>query len=68
MKARASNGQSRMAELLETLALKEGVCQTAYLDSVSVGRCNQRRTKGPVLFSLSIENFAQNHRSCASRI
>ena len=59
MRAKASNGQRRMTELLEKLAVREGVQQSPYLGGVTVGRCNQRRTKGPVLYEPSIVFVAQ---------
>ncbi|MGH9550126.1 MAG: AraC family transcriptional regulator [Terriglobales bacterium] len=43
-----------MTELLEKLAVREGVHPSPYLGGVTVGRCNQNRTKGPVLYEPSI--------------
>jgi len=56
------SGQHRMAELLEKLAVKEGVHSSPYLDGVTLGRCNQRRTKGPVLYEPSIVFVAQGRK------
>ncbi len=59
MNSRESNTQRRLTELLEKLAVREGVQQSPHLQGVTIGRCNQRRSKGPVLYEPSIVFVAQ---------